>query len=374
MKTSQQDRILGLDLIRTIAISLVVFSHATYIIFPNSEQSLATLIRVFGAIGVDLFFVLSGYLIGGILLNNIRDNKISFSDLVLFWKRRWLRTLPNYFLILCCNVIVLLLLGVALPNELMSYFLFLQNFVVPHPDFFTEAWSLSVEEYAYLFLPFLLYLGLNYCKPINQVKYFFKIVLVIIFLLTLVKISYYSTVQIDSYKQWSASFRKVVLYRVDAIYIGFLMVYITRNYKKSIQPYNKLFALIGLLLLLGVHLLIFWKNLLPQTHLAFYVFVYLQVVLCSLALLLPYFSILKKVKFGSKTIEFISKCSYSIYLINYSLVLLVLDYFFQFENQSMISRVALTLVFFMITLIVSGIMYKYFELPILAYRNKKYPS
>ena len=61
MKSLEKKRIFGLDLLRAIAISLVVVSHCTYILFPENTNSLVTLIRVFGAIGVDLFYVKDYY-------------------------------------------------------------------------------------------------------------------------------------------------------------------------------------------------------------------------------------------------------------------------------------------------------------------------
>ncbi len=61
------NRNFGLDAIRALAIILVVLSHCTYIL-PEFNLQLTNGIRLFGATGVDIFFVLSGFLIGGILL------------------------------------------------------------------------------------------------------------------------------------------------------------------------------------------------------------------------------------------------------------------------------------------------------------------
>ena len=82
----QKHKIFGLDVLRAIAILLVVVSHTTYLLFPNTEHVILTLIRAMGAVGVDLFFVLSGFLIGGILLKMIKKNQTKFSDFALFWK------------------------------------------------------------------------------------------------------------------------------------------------------------------------------------------------------------------------------------------------------------------------------------------------
>ncbi|HKK11365.1 MAG TPA: acyltransferase, partial [Flavobacteriaceae bacterium] len=155
----QGKRVFGLDALRATAISLVVASHCSYMFSESTDSPILMAIRSLGAIGVDLFFVLSGYLIGGILLNQVEKNRTNFRDLFWFWKRRWFRTLPNYYLILLINITIVLIAGENLPNKLLLYFPFLQNFLGSHPDFFTEAWSLSIEEYSYLILPLSLYFG-----------------------------------------------------------------------------------------------------------------------------------------------------------------------------------------------------------------------
>jgi peptidoglycan/LPS O-acetylase OafA/YrhL len=374
MKSLEKKRVFGLDLLRAIAISLVVVSHATYILFPNSEHSIVTLIRIFGAIGVDLFFVLSGFLIGRILLKTLLKSKVSFTDLTLFWKRRWLRTLPNYVLILCVNIVLCLSLGQALPENIMYYFVFLQNFSLDHPDFFTEAWSLSIEEFAYIVLPFLLFISVSFWQKIDKAKLFLWGTILTIIVLFVFKINYYFNTEVVTYKDWSGSYRKVVIYRLDAIYISFLLVYIMQVIPEFIKQFKVVFALLGVFILTLLHILIYWFQLLPQTHLWFYVFVYLNGLIIGLALILPYFSVLDYSGIGKNCVEFISKTSYSIYLINYSIVLLTLKYFFDFQSISLFSRIGVLLIFLMVTLIASILVYRCFESPILDYRNKHFKS
>ena len=99
MSQSARQRIFGLDLLRAIAIGLVLLCHITpFFVFPLAPGWFAE-VSALASLGVDLFFVLSGFLIGGILLRDL-DRGASFRSLVAFWSRRWWRTLPNYYLFL----------------------------------------------------------------------------------------------------------------------------------------------------------------------------------------------------------------------------------------------------------------------------------
>lgn len=160
-------RIPELDGIRGLAIGMVVFSH--YIIqvgFPPRGSFLwyVLLPGRLGWAGVDLFFVLSGFLIGGILL----DARGSNNYFQVFYTRRFFRIVPIYALLLCCffSLSHLNAAGVfpklpwitegALPWY--SYALFLQNFWMAFgnvwgPAIISITWSLAVEEQFYLTLP-----------------------------------------------------------------------------------------------------------------------------------------------------------------------------------------------------------------------------
>jgi len=235
MNLPHSKRNFGLDFIRALAISLVVISHTSLLIFPKSNHIILTFIKTLGAIGVDLFFVLSGFLIGGIILKLINKNKFNSGDLINFWIRRLFRTLPNYYLILIINIGIFLCLKESLPQNIDSYFLFLQNFSNPHPNFFTEAWSLSVEEYAYLLVPLTLYFCLSFFKNTDRNKLFLYVTVILILVFLGIKINYFYTAHINTYTEWSASFRKVVVYRMDAIYVGFLVIYFIKKILISLK-------------------------------------------------------------------------------------------------------------------------------------------
>ncbi|RKE92172.1 acyltransferase family protein [Ichthyenterobacterium magnum] len=370
--TTKLSRLFGLDLLRAIAISLVVISHCTFLLFPNTTSIVLDVIRLFGAVGVDLFFVLSGYLIGGILLKQIASNKTKFKDLFVFWKRRWLRTLPNYFLVLILNVLLLSALGKGLVSDIWLYVPFLQNFVTQHPDFFTEAWSLSIEEYAYLILPFLMYCSFTVFKKVKPKKLFLIVTLVTIVVLFGLKLYYGLTTDVTSYKTWSLTFRKVVVYRLDSIYYGFLLIYVSKQFPNWVAKCKTYLLLLGIALFGLLHIAIFWFKIMPETHLMFYTLFYLQVLILSLGLMFPYFSSLNYKGIWQPLVYFISTRSYTIYLVNYSLVLLTFQHFFEIEQFSVFQKCFALIGYLITTLLISELIYRWFEQPILKFRDKKY--
>lgn len=145
----------GLDVLRSWAVLFVLLSHGSAIFFAHlSHRKLVDVLGWLGFVGVELFFALSGFLIGGILLRTgqqLRD----ISGIYGFWRKRWYRTLPNYYVYLVLHVVLIYTLA-GTPRGLVEqgkYFFFLQGFAWQHPGFFAEAWSLAIEEWFYLLTP-----------------------------------------------------------------------------------------------------------------------------------------------------------------------------------------------------------------------------
>lgn len=366
-------RLFGLDCLRALAISLVLISHCTFLIFPNVVNTPIQFLRLLGSVGVDLFFVLSGYLIGGIILKIMNETKFGWRQLLNFWKRRWYRTLPNYFLILVVNIIILFFTLGELPNFVPLYFVFLQNFFSAHPDFFTEAWSLSIEEHAYILLPFLFFVGVYFNLRANKNHLFLVITIMAIVLLFFYKLEYFVNIKVYSYKDWSLTFRKVVVYRLDSIYLGFVLVYLMSAYPKFFHNNKKFLLLIGLGIFTFLHITMFAMDVLPQTHFWFYTFFYLPFVIISLALLFPYFLTLNASNRIKKIILFISTRSYAIYLVNYSLILLTLQLLIDIPQLPIFIKTLLVIGFLLLSILLSNLIYLYFEKPILKYRDRRYP-
>lgn len=146
---SKPVRLAGLDTLRALAIVLVLMSHY------NGFVSRAPTFGFMGDIGwagVDLFFVLSGYLIGNQLLAPAARGESL--ELKSFFARRLLRTLPNYYAVLA---VYLLLPDSPIAGKSMAptwqFLTFTQNFGLNYGETFTHSWSLCIEEQFYLVLP-----------------------------------------------------------------------------------------------------------------------------------------------------------------------------------------------------------------------------
>ena len=165
-KLELRGRIPELDGIRGIAIGMVLIYHY-FLRLPVTPGTLPAYIRATGHLawsGVDLFFVLSGFLIGGILLD-ARDSSNYFQ---VFYTRRFLRIVPIYVVVLALafGMSRLVRWGAAPPLTFMSdqqlpwltYLVFVQNFWMAATNTFGgwglgQTWSLAVEEQFYLTLP-----------------------------------------------------------------------------------------------------------------------------------------------------------------------------------------------------------------------------
>lgn len=141
-------RLAGLDTLRAIAIVLVLLYHFEVVV---SDGSTFGFIGDCGWAGVDLFFVLSGFLIGNQIMGPLaRGETFSFK---LFYIRRFLRTLPNYYVVLALYFLFPMVMAGREPMPLWRFLSFTQNIGLRPGSAFSHAWSLNVEEQFYLILP-----------------------------------------------------------------------------------------------------------------------------------------------------------------------------------------------------------------------------
>ena len=148
---AKHNRNAQLDFLRATAIVAVVLFHVLQM-SPEPLPKVMSTAKI-GKYGVDLFFVLSGWLIGGLYWREeVASGRVKIWN---FWLRRWLRTIPPYLVAL-----ILAWIAVYLQRKEVfdwRYLIFAQNYFEKIP-FFLVSWSLCVEEHFYLFLPALILL------------------------------------------------------------------------------------------------------------------------------------------------------------------------------------------------------------------------
>jgi peptidoglycan/LPS O-acetylase OafA/YrhL len=163
----------GLDTLRAFAILLVFLNHEAF----RSQSSALLVVQAVGWIGVDLFFVMSGYLIANQVLAGV--NRGEQLSLAAFYARRAFRTWPAYWVVLACYFLFPSWMGGSVPPPLWRFLTFTQNFNLSTGTAFSHAWSLCVEEQFYLVLPLAVLLGLACGSRRRQIWYAFGLLTLI---------------------------------------------------------------------------------------------------------------------------------------------------------------------------------------------------
>jgi peptidoglycan/LPS O-acetylase OafA/YrhL len=347
-------RVFGLDLLRAIAILMVVYSHGHSFVthIPASTYEAPALD------GVTIFFVLSGFLIGRILLRTVAREDFGAKALAEFWMRRWFRTLPNYFLVTIVLVLVLR------PSNPVPHFTFTQNFAWPMPDFFPESWSLSVEEWFYLLTPIPIYLSV---KTFNRKAAILFWIFAVIIGVTVFRV--YSVSQGGSLDDWHRELSKAVVTRLDSLMYGVLGAYASLYWREQ----WKQIAVPALAC--GIAIAIISRAL--SGSLFYLNYFVLTVGPIATLLTLPFLSEWKHAPSRIGTaITFISVTSYSLYLVHLTLMQqVVLPPLF----EAVATKVCWTcgtnpwaqyVMYWVLSILLSWLLYRFFEKPAMELRDR----
>jgi len=296
-----------------------------------------------GKIGVEVFFVLSGFLIGGILFREF-EKENSFASIKRFWIRRWFRILPVYYLFLLIKCIM----DPSIGWDIFYFIFFLQNNFGPGIDFFGVTWSLVIEEWFYIVAPIFIMVAYKITKNLKVVSLF---ILGFIVFENVIRYLYATKTGVP-FEGISGS----VPFRFDSLFIGMALAFIKHHFKglfKKLQSHWVLLCgIVGLTSYLFYIYSIshpvdnFANYLLPKT-LGFFLLSFFM------ALFIPFF------------VHWTSLLTYAIYLSHMLFFSPIIKS--NLFGDSYFIKVSVSVI---LTYLASYVIYRYFEKPVLQLRER----
>ncbi|MDA7828962.1 acyltransferase [bacterium] len=353
-----------IDGLRALAVLPVIFFHAGFDLFKG------------GFIGVDIFFVISGYLITNIIIKDLYENKFNLSN---FYIRRSRRILPVLFFVTLSSIIASIFLMSAeeikfFSRQAISVVLFLSNFFFwkntgyfdPNSELqpLLHTWSLGVEEQFYIFFPIFLILIWNFYKK----KLVLTLFLISFFSLILcqlggnfkiIHLSYsypFFKLPFDFFWQAGSANFYLPFGRVWELLVGSLIsIYI---FKKKIKNKNihNFYSFTGFILII-LSIILFSEDLQYPS-----IFTILPVLGTSLIILYSNKTTLTYKLFSIKPLVFLGLISFSLYL--WHQPLLAFNRIYYGINLTLLHT--FTLIF--LSFLLSVLTWRYIEKP---FRNKK---
>ena len=291
---------------------------ATWVALYHFNGTLGTSIPTFigpvignGAWGVDIFFVLSGFILSHIYSRNFRENNIKFSDFKIFIVKRFARIYPMHFftfLLTCAFLIIALKTNFQFSKDhdfglytaLLNIFMVQAWGLEKTPSWNQVSWSISAEWFAYLFLFFSI---IKLSTKINLSKFIFC--LVVVWLLLIVYSNFYLKKDISSVVTFGIA-------RIIPEFLGGYVVYELSNKSPNLVKLNGIIKSINCDLVAFIALIAICG--LANLPYAFNIFLlpFIMLLIGALNIGGPYSNII----FGNKTVLYFGEISYSVYLIH----------------------------------------------------------
>ena len=360
-------RMFGLDLMRAIAILQVMMLHGSYIIAPESLWWYS--IPAISVEGVSLFFVLSGFLIGGILLRILEKTTFGWRAMLNFLIRRWFRTIPNYWLALILILGLGAITGTMQRGFSIDYVFFFQNFFWMRPPFYPESWSLTIEEWFYLLVPLSIFLLALIKRTPNQS--IFIVSLIFIVLPNILRIWHYSPEA--TFPEWPFYTRIIVVYRLDSVMMGIVLAWLYRYRKEQLLKYKNIGMVLALVL---IAVMTFVVKTGANAH--WYestLILNLEPLIAFLAI--PYLAEWKTTRYKTfgNIMQFLSVASYAMYILNLTIVQTIvlpiltgpMDHHHPTSPAMGMLRLGL---FWLITVPCAWVLYRFYETPMRNLRDK----
>ena len=265
--------------------------------------------------------------------------------------RRWYRTIPLYVLSL---VITSIILNKYFTIDFIKYLFFFQNFffIWVGEDYFSISWSLSVEEWFYVIFPLFLILisKILHFKKMN----FLLIAIIFVVLIFLIRFIF------SSFDDWGSSVRRIVFFRLDAIAFGFILYYFKDILRKN--SLNLILISFSIILTSYITYKIFEINI-SESYQFIKMLSHFVIAIWGSAILIFFYFINKLINknFVFKLNIFLGRISYSTYLFHLILIYII-------GSFKDISLTLFLIIFTVAQIIISSILYYFFEEPILKSR------
>ena len=343
---NRTSKIHQLDGFRGIAVLMVFIFHGAALLRPEGAMNtMYSFLTKLGWIGVDLFFILSGFLITRILLSAPTENFFK-----IFWKNRFLRILPAYLAFVAAGILLGNTSAFSEPDSAhvqpIWYVIFLSNIVsfnegLHPPMHMSILWSVAVEQHFYIFWPVIIrFLPRNHLiKVIILMLAVFPVLRVFLFSLGYNNISIYV----------------FTFTHIDSIIIGGLIAALQSSPRLRVSDFHLGTAAIclGLFLTFDTEL---WSQSLKYT---------LVSLGCAGVFLLVLSGQFLQPLLTCGPLTSIGKISYSFYLWHFTALIFAKQLIIGSFGETKISSFGVILLGFVLTLAISQILWRVLEKPIL---------
>lgn len=350
-------RSFGIDFVRTISIALVIFRHYGFYTGFN-----------YGHFAIEFLFVVSGFLIGQILFNDFFSTEsIEPSSLKRFMIRRWFRILPLYYFCLLIKFIIAPQIG----WKIFYYIFFLQNHFYGI-DFYPVSWTLVIDEWFYLGVPLMLFVFIRFIS--HKPSHILGFIIGVIVSINLAR--FFWVHQTDA--QWQGLVGNVP-FRQDTLLFGVLLAFIKKKYNPIFSRLENPWAF--LLSICGVAVFIYvmreirypvdnindflWTRTIAFSAISF-------LIMLTLPWLENSFPVSDKPFFKgwNSFIVWGSKLSYALYLVHADVKHIFLPHLLKIGIPDTLA----SWILIGISIIISMILYKILEKPLLIVRDKYFPD
>lgn len=312
----------GIRLFLLMAVLLVLLANALYL-FQFRVPFLSQFAPLAGFFGIESLLVLGGYgLYRSFKPVYLAENFGARSALGFVGKMlRWF--LPVYLIAVLANAVLAFVMDYAVPS-LWQYLLLLQNAAAPIPAFFPESWPVPILFFALLLYPVLM-LVFDIITAGNQKHAAAPVVsALVVFIFLWTKWLFNATHEDLDLTDWDTRIKTVALYRLDSVFYGIVAAWLL-DFSK-VMRLRWFWAVLGLCGLLFFSVGVGFLRIDIAQHAFFWNVLYLPLASVVLALFLPLLHHWKNASgILAGAVSTLSPATFSIYLVHFSLVLLLLE-------------------------------------------------